>query len=169
MCKKEESQFKLITEESHGFNKCHVSLTKLFFLREFQIDPFVREVRRAIKAKPFGITLSQPQIFTNDDRSRSFCSILVQRGFNSVVQIIHQLDEVLRKYQKDVYYDPPVPHCTVGSCLGDYSKQAKEKGMYGNEYQEIDEYDSDDEDMIEEDVTTIHLSIGNRHFTISLA
>ena len=114
------------------------------------------------------MSLSQPQIFTNEDKSRSFCSILVQRGFNSVVQLIHQLDVVLQKYQKQVYYDPPVPHCTIGSCLGDCSHKAKELGIYGNEYQEVDEFDSDDEDTIEEYVNSIHLLIGNRHFSISL-
>ena len=160
--------FKLLNEEEHGFKQCHVSLTKLFFLREFQIDPFVRDVKKSIRAKPFGMSLSQPQIFTNEDKSRSFCSVLVQRGFSSVVQLIHQLDEVLQKYQKQVYYDPPVPHCTIGSCLGDYSTKAKELGIYGNEYREVDEFDSDDEDTIEECVNCIHLLIGNRHFSISL-
>ena len=33
--------FRSLTEEKQGFNKYHISLTKLFFLRDFQISPFV--------------------------------------------------------------------------------------------------------------------------------
>lgn len=155
-------------EEKQGFNKIHVSLTKLFFLRDFQIDPFVRDIRNRLKSPAFSMTLSQPQVFTNEDKTRSFCSILVQKGYNSVVQLIHQFDEVLINYKKEKYYDPPVPHCTIGSYVGDLSTEAKEKGIYGNTYVESEEYDSDDDNRIEECVDTVYLSIGNRLFTVNL-
>ena len=61
--------------------------------------------------------------------------------------------------------DPPIPHCTIGSYVGDLSTEAKEKGIYGNTYVESEEYDSDDDNRIEECVDTVYLSIGNRLFT----
>lgn len=160
--------FRSLTEEKQGFNKYHISLTKLFFLRDFQISPFVSSVRNAVRASPFQVTLSSPHVFTNEDKTRSFCSVLVQRGFNSVVKIIRQLDAVLEKYKKDTYYSPPIPHCTIGSCVGDKSEKAKELGIYGNDVEEEDEYDSDDEDCIEFEVDAFYLCIGNQTHTISL-
>lgn len=167
-CGSEEGNFRPLVNEKQGFNKYHVSLTKLFFLRDFQISPFVQSVRAAVKASPFQITLSSSYVFTNEDKSRSFCSVLVQKGFNSVVKIIRQLDSVLEKYKKEIYYSPPIPHCTIGSCVGDLSEKAKELGFYGNDVVEVDDYDSDDEDCIELDVNEIFLSIGNQTYTIQL-
>lgn len=161
-------QLKPLTKETQGFNKYHISLSKLFFLRQFQIDSFVKSIRQTVKMKPFSISLSGSQLFTNEDKSRSFCSILVQKGFNQVIQLIKQIDTVLKKYKKDVYYSPPVPHCTIGSCVGDHSELARKKSLYGNDYVEVDEYDSDDENMIDLFVKSIHVSIGNQDFEITL-
>ena len=72
------------------------------------------------------------------------------------------------KYTKEIYYYPPIPHCTIGSCVGDLSEKAKELGFYGNDVVEVDDYDSDDEDCIELDVNEIFLSIGNQTYTIQL-
>lgn len=161
-------QIQPLTKETQGFNKYHISLSKLFFLRHFQIDSFVKAIRQTVKMKPFSVSLSGSQLFTNEDKSRSFCSILVQKGFNQVIQLIKQIDTVLEKYKKDVYYSPAVPHCTVGSCVGDHSELARKESIYGNDYVEVDEYDSDDENMIELSVESIHVSIGNQDFEIPL-
>lgn len=165
----EEHGLQPLTTEKEGFNQFHISLSKLFFLRHFQIDSFVNSLRQSIKVKPFTISLSGSQLFTNEDKSRSFCSILVQKGFHSIIQLIKQIDSILTKFKKEVYYNPPVPHCTVGSCIGDLSEQAKEEELYGNEYKESDEYDSDDENLIEFTVDSIHVSIGNQDYEISLS
>lgn len=153
--------------ETQGFNRFHVSLTRLFFLRGFQIESFVNSVRQAVTVPTFYISASQTRIFTNEDKSRSFCSLLIQRGFNKVVDIIHQLDEVLVKYKKEKFYDPPVPHCTVGSVVGDLSEEAKKFGIFGNETEEEDE-DEIEEEAIEQKVGSIILSIGNQSHIIHL-
>ena len=153
--------FTVLTREKQGFSQFHVSLTKLFFLRDFQIRPFVQSVRKAIRMKPFVMSLSSPQVFTNEDKTRSFCSLLVQHGYSQIVQIIHMLDSVLGSYKKDPYYNPPVPHCTIGSRVGDLSNEAKQRKIYGNEYVEVD-YDEEDEGAIREKVQCIYLSIGNQ-------
>lgn len=158
-----------LTEEKQGFNQYHISLSKLFFLRHFQIDTFVNTIRKSIKMKPFSISLSGSYLFTNEDKSRSFCSILVQKGFNNIVQLIKQIDSIMEKYKKEVYYSPPIPHCTIGSCVGDLSEQAIENNIYGNEYIEVDDYDSDDENLIEEMIDCLHVSIGNQDYKIPLS
>lgn len=156
-----------MSSETQGFNRFHVSLTRLFFLRGFQIESFVNSVRQAVTTPAFYISASQTRIFTNEDKSRSFCSLLIQRGFNKVVDIIHQLDEVLVKYKKEKFYDPPVPHCTVGSVVGDLSEEAKKLGIFGNETEEEDEEEIEEE-AIEQKVCSIILSIGNQNHIINL-
>ena len=160
-----ENRLVALTEEKKGCNVYHVSLTKLFFLREFQIEPFVRDVRKAIRAPSFLMTLSDPQVFTNEDKSRSFCGIPVQGGLGIVLQLIRQFDEVLTSYHKEVYYDPPIPHGTIGSCVCDLSSLAKKHGLYGNEYKEEEEVT----DMeVEVSVDSVFLSIGNKTYRIPL-
>lgn len=162
---REANRFVPLTAEKKGCNICHVSLTKLFFLREFQIEPFVRDVRKAIRAPPFLMTLSDPQVFTNEDKSRSFCGVPVQGGLGLVLQLIRQFDEVLTSYHKEVYYNPPIPHGTIGSCVCDLSSLAKEHGLYGNEYKG-DEETTDTE--VEVSVDSVFLSIGNKIYRIPL-
>ena len=164
----DKNKIQALTVEKNGCRVFHISLSKLFFLRHFQIDSFVNSLRQSIKMKPFAITLSGSQLFTNEDHSRSFCSILVQKGFNNVVQLIKQIDAFLVKYKKECYYSPPIPHCTIGSSVGDLSEKARQKHIYGNEYIEEDDYDSDDENLIDLFVDRIHVCIGNQDFEIPL-
>ena len=161
------NQFRPLPSETQGFNHFHVSLTRLFFLRSFQIEPFIRNVRQAMTVPSFYLSASQVHIFTNEDKSRSFCSLLIQRGFNKVIDLIHQLDEVLVKYKKEKFYDPPVPHCTVGSVVGDLSNTARELGIFGNETEEDDEEEID-EHALEQYVCSIVLSIGNQTHIVRL-
>lgn len=160
-----ENRFVSLKEEKKGCNIFHVSLTKLFFLREFQIEPFVRDVRKAVRAPSFLMTLSDPQVFTNEDMSRSFCGVPVQGGLGIVLQLIRQFDEVLTSYHKEVYYDPAIPHGTIGSCVSDLSFLAKKYSVYGNEYKGGEET-TDTE--VEVSVDSVFLSIGNKTFRIPL-
>ena len=58
-----------LINEKTGFNQYHISLSKLFFLRHFQIDSFVNSLRQSLKMKPFSISLSGSKLFTNVDKS----------------------------------------------------------------------------------------------------
>ena len=98
-------------------------------------------------------------------RSCSFCGVPVQGGLGIVLQLIRQFDEVLTSYHKEVYYDPAIPHGTIGSCVSDLSFLAKKYSVYGNEYKGGEET-TDTE--VEVSVDSVFLSIGNKTFRIPL-
>jgi hypothetical protein len=53
----------------------------------------------------FELSFSSFKIFQNDDKTRSFFSLVVDRGSENVCQVIQKVDEVFSQYKLPVYYE----------------------------------------------------------------
>ena len=96
-----------------GDTELHVSLSRPFPIRDFDIEPVVAGIRRAIAAArvaPFLLSFDSTRLFGNDDGTRVFLALAVDLGEASVLRLIDAVDTALSAYGLPVYY-------TVG-CVG---------------------------------------------------
>ena len=139
----------------------HLSLSRTVTLQHKQIEPFARDVIQALAQVPsFHAVLQGCELFSNDEKTRSFVSLPVTNGRDKVCNIIRVLDGVLTSYGKPAYYDNPRPHVTVASQKG-HSLFGKDvaKHMKKGKWETYQHYIN---------VSKISIVIGNKLFTAHL-
>ena len=108
----------------------HLSLSRTVVLRFHQIQPFTSALTSSLSSvlplpAPLLLSLASLRFYTNDQRTRSFCSLAVQGGEASVLQLIRRVDGVMREFGLEVYYERPSLHVTCGWRTGDVFAQVR--------------------------------------------
>lgn len=92
----------------------HVSLSRPFVLRSHHIDAFMKALRNAIhEEKSFDYTFEDYKIFMNDEKTRSFGSIMISQGKKAFVRLICMINRVLIDFRGLPFYENPEPHVSV--------------------------------------------------------
>lgn len=134
----------------------HLSLSRPFVLRYEQIEPFVKELRHAVRwRRRFQCTLQHASILLNDQGTRSF--LCLDSTNNEVNGIIQCVDRALSAFQQPVYYKNPKVHVSIASTLQDRLRRVIPENKRV--------------DLISETsfpVINISCSIGNKTFDIEL-
>lgn len=109
----------IITEK--GFTQeesVHISLSRPFALRYHQIQPLVTEVtKRFTSTRKFEVCMPECILLGNDDKSRMFASLRVDKGKSTITSLIKQVDEAISLFGLTPYYEDPIPHASVGWAL----------------------------------------------------
>lgn len=94
----------------------HLSLSRPFFLQEANIDSFVCSLRDRLQFQSsFSLSVNlQGRCFVNDERTRSFWAWPVQPT-DDLLSTVKHVDEVLKRYDQPLYYDPPRFHISIAS------------------------------------------------------
>ncbi|KAK8808590.1 hypothetical protein WA158_008491 [Blastocystis sp. Blastoise] len=123
-------EMKLLTDEKTGNTSIHVSLSKAFVLKKYQISSFYEALKNELKYyKKFKYSLKPFRFFLNDTHTRSFGSLLVKDGYYYIKRIISSIDSVMKRYNKAIYYSPAIPHATICSVAIDIEQHLKESGF----------------------------------------
>lgn len=116
-CNKEFGE--CVTEK--GFTQeesVHVSLSRPFALRYHQIQPLVAEItKRLTTTRKFEVCMPECILLGNDDKSRIFASLRVDKGRSAIVSLIKQVDEGISLFGLTPYYKDPIPHASVAWAL----------------------------------------------------
>ncbi|EFA80482.1 UPF0406 family protein [Heterostelium album PN500] len=92
----------------------HVSLSRVFTMREHHIDTFTSEMTTKLKnIKEFTINFETISTFVNDGQSRLFFSANVCRNVDKLNDTIKKIDQVLKQFKFPVFYETPLPHLSV--------------------------------------------------------
>lgn len=84
----------------------HLSVSRPFVLRFEQIQPFVDELRAALKwRRRFILSLAGATVLVNDERTRSFLALRVARGESDVLATVRCVDQCMRHFGLPVYYE----------------------------------------------------------------
>jgi len=141
----------------------HLSLSKCFYLRQHQIEPFQLELRRAVEGyKSFCIELLEDyEVLVNEAGTRTFISASIGGGEHHLKRLISKIDPVLIKYKADPYYPDPKFHVSIASIRGDFNNTNLDIKAQTSPEDEVD--------VLDIDVDTLECKIGNKLLRIKLS
>ncbi|EGG14078.1 Rab GTPase [Cavenderia fasciculata] len=98
----------------HQVDHYHVSLSRVFPMREHHIDLFCNQLKLELKnIQKFSIQFESISTFFNDDKSRIFLSSNVTTGIKSVNRIIAMVDKCLDQFKFPLFHEIPLPHLSI--------------------------------------------------------
>ncbi|KAJ3412423.1 WD repeat-containing protein wrap73 [Chytridiales sp. JEL 0842] len=92
----------------------HISLSRTVFLKIFQIDRFIQSLETLLaRHRRFNVSFAKLNTYLNDDKSRSFISMDIGAGTDLLLEILKDVDSVLRSYKKETFYEDPKFHASI--------------------------------------------------------
>jgi hypothetical protein len=144
----------------------HISLSRTFYLQLGSIESFVQDLRARVSFEhefSLWLDMEQPEMLVNDEHTRSFWTLPVRKTstttppWSTLLRLVQQVNDVLRKFQQPTYYESPIFHVSLASCVG--SVVVGENKMMPND----DGDDHDDEQQKQQ-----HRSTGTTTTTSSI-
>ncbi|KAL1916928.1 uncharacterized protein VTP21DRAFT_5125 [Calcarisporiella thermophila] len=146
-------------------NSLHISLSRCVFLKQFQIEPFVRSLRKPLERKGrFSINFTRLSCFVNDEKTRSFIGLEVGSGFDDLSSCLSIVDEMLSKYKQPGFYTKPRFHTSIAWALGGESSPITEEFVRNILAPEFEESLCEFWFTVEE----LECKIGNNYYTFKL-
>lgn len=70
----------------------HISLSRTVYLKQHQLDSFIKSIDNKLKSiKSFDLSFAQIAQLTNDEKTRSFVTLEVGKGYNEVSKYLNIL------------------------------------------------------------------------------
>ncbi|KAI8390213.1 hypothetical protein BD560DRAFT_3784 [Blakeslea trispora] len=115
------SELECLTDYLNGLEPIeeqHISLCRPVYLRKHQLDSFAQAVSNALQGIAcFDIAFAQLAPLTNDEKTRSFMTLEVGKGYNELMHCMKCIDKVMTQFHKPVFYDPPRFHTSIAWSL----------------------------------------------------
>jgi len=145
----------------------HLSISRVVSLRHHWIDPFVKSLKDNLEQdKAFHLCLDKLQVYTNDDKTRTFVGLEATGGVRELQKLTANVDFCFSEYKLPPFYYPPSFHVSLGWCLGDMSSQIRAR-LQKLELRLVDILE-DDGDLGRFLVKNIHCKTGNKIFQLKL-
>ncbi|XP_044269184.1 U6 snRNA phosphodiesterase [Tribolium madens] len=108
------------------FDSFHLSLTRTVVLRHHLIEPFVNTIRENISHfNKFIVMFDSLEVYTNEEKTRTFLGLQIKTGYDSLVKLIQCLDHCLGEFKLQKFYENPSFHISIAWCLGDATEKFK--------------------------------------------
>lgn len=108
-------------------NLCHVSLSRTVKLRHHWIQPIVDALR--VKFAPvchFSIFLGSLEVYTNEEKTRTFLGLKVHRGVEQLKRLVVEVDACLTEYELPLFYEDPSFHMSLAWCEAKHEHDLQE-------------------------------------------
>ncbi|XP_014668377.1 PREDICTED: U6 snRNA phosphodiesterase-like [Priapulus caudatus] len=101
----------------------HISVSRTVVLAHHCIEPFTDSIKTQLEfVKSFIITFEGVELYTNDEKTRSFLGLKVGFGHSDLCNIIAHTDAVMQDFHLTKFYLQPSFHMSVGWCVGDLTE-----------------------------------------------
>ncbi|ESO06828.1 hypothetical protein HELRODRAFT_76915, partial [Helobdella robusta] len=147
----------------HVVEDMHISLSRTVVLLHHWIDALVQDLKSRIynTFKRFELNLGTLEVYTNDEKSRTFLGIKVDS--TEMMNYVHSIDESLKQFELPSFYKNPDFHISVLWCVGDVRKQISANVL--NKIQKIlADYLKMFEYLRQFEVNELRLKTGNKMF-----
>jgi len=145
----------------------HLSISRVVSARHHWIDPLVKSLKENLEQdKAFHLCLDKLQVYTNDDKTRTFVGLEATAGVRELQKLTTSVDYCFSDYKLPAFYYPPSFHVSLGWCLGDISSQIRAR-LQKLELRLVDILE-DDGDLGRFLVKNVHCKAGNKIFQFKL-
>lgn len=102
----------------------HLSLSRVVPVRYPHIQPLLASLKEHLaKTERFKISFGQLDAFENDERTRSFMSLLVDQGCKQVCRAVRRTDKAFLEHGLQTFHKDPRPHVSLMWLSGSSSQQ----------------------------------------------
>ncbi|ORX44595.1 hypothetical protein DM01DRAFT_1179687 [Hesseltinella vesiculosa] len=112
----------VLTEDVRPVDSPHISLSKCLYLKEHETPSYASAIRDALKStKSFVLSFAQLALLTNEDKTRSFLTAEIGRGYQELTKCMEAVDRVNKKFNQPLFYQPPRFHASIAWSLKESS------------------------------------------------
>lgn len=145
----------------------HLSISRVVSFRHHWIEPFTQAVKSQMEhSRSFFLSLDKLQVYSNDDRTRTFVGLEASVGVKELQKLTYTVDKCFKEYNLPSFYYPPSFHVSLGWCLGDMRAVIRQK-LQKTELKLVDILD-DDDDIGRLVVKNINIKSGNKIYEVKL-
>nr|XP_031314219.1 U6 snRNA phosphodiesterase isoform X1 [Camelus dromedarius] len=145
----------------------HLSLSQSVVLRHHWILPFMQALKdRVASFQRFCFTADRIKIYTNQEKTRTFVGLEVTSGHAQFLDLVSEVDRVLKEFDLTTFYQDPSFHISLAWCVGDARLQLE--GQCLQELQEIVDEFEDSEMFLRVCAEQIRCKSGNKFFSMPL-
>lgn len=145
----------------------HLSISRVVSFRHHWIEPFTQAVKSQLEhSRTFFLSLDKLQVYSNDDRTRTFVGLEASVGVKELQKLTYTVDKCFKEYNLPSFYYPPSFHVSLGWCLGDMRAVIRQK-LQKTELKLVDILD-DDDDIGRLVVKNINIKSGNKIYEVKL-
>ncbi|NWS79275.1 USB1 phosphodiesterase, partial [Toxostoma redivivum] len=145
----------------------HLSLSQCVVLRYHWIEPFVRSLRERLAAfHRFFCVADQVKVYTNQNKTRTFIGLEVSAGHFQLLELVSEVDAVLKEFDLPTFYKDPSFHISLAWCVGDLS--GKLEGQCLQELQDIVDGFEESAFLLRIQWEQIRCKSGNKYFSFPL-
>ncbi|CAG0914503.1 unnamed protein product [Notodromas monacha] len=102
----------------------HISLSRTVSIRHHWIPDFEGRLRKVCdNSRKFAVSFSGVDVFVNDERTRTFLSLMVDCGFEQCSKLVGEVDDLFRSFDLPAFYSEQRFHASFAWCLGDRRDQ----------------------------------------------
>jgi len=113
--------------ESISIKDLHISLSRTVSLRHYWIEVIVAKLKESFYGmQSFIYHLDLLEVYTNDDRTRSFIGFRIMIGEEQLKRLSKKVDGVLEEFGLPTYYENPIFHISFAWYLGDITSMLPE-------------------------------------------
>ena len=112
------------TVHTYPLNMCHISISRTVPIRHYWITPIFDKLKELFSGKEkFYYTLHSIQVYTNDEKTRTFIGFDVSTGHNTFVNLVEKTDKIFKEFDLEKYYQSPSFHASIAWVLGDKKEE----------------------------------------------
>lgn len=146
---------------------CHVSLSRTVKLRHHWIQPMVESLRARIAPySKFRIGFGSLDVYTNAEKTRTFLSVKVHKGIDSLEKLVGEVDSCMKEYSLPLFYENPSFHMSVAWC--DASEESRLQQSLHELQIRFDEFLTRHPSCSALDVSSLWFRSGNKLFDFPL-
>lgn len=151
-------------------NELHVSVSRTVPIRHYWIEPIVQQLRSSLSTIPRFVSVLQcPEIYTNDEKTRSFVALRIMAESKKFQGIVDAVDSIFGKFSLPAFYKDPSFHVSVAWLLGDICSDRAEKIQTNlQDVFDCHVYEEDIGRSLVFEVKEVHCKIGNKQFMFHL-
>ncbi|XP_032086863.1 U6 snRNA phosphodiesterase [Thamnophis elegans] len=150
-----------------GQEEFHISLSQGVVLRHHWINSFIQSLKeRMASYHRFIFRADQVKIYTNETKTRTFVGLEVSSGHSQMMEMVSEVDEVMKEFNLMPFYKDPSFHMSLAWCVGNMSEALG--GQCMQEMQEIVDGFEDSSHLLQIPGTEVRCKSGNKVFSFPL-
>ncbi|KAK3923938.1 U6 snRNA phosphodiesterase [Frankliniella fusca] len=100
----------------------HISLSKTVVLKHHWIDSISSSVQSIAQSLArFSICFGDINVYTNEEKTRTFIGIVITAGHETLLKISHMADNIFADFKLPPFYQDASFHMSIVSCVGNHT------------------------------------------------
>lgn len=151
-------------------DELHLSVSRTVPIRHYWIEPIVEQLRNGLSTMHRFVSVLQcPELYTNDEKTRSFVALKIMSDYKKFQDIVNVVDDIFKDFSLSAFYKDPSFHVSIAWLLGDICSDNTE--VIQTKLQDVFDGHVCEKETARSlvlEVNEVHCKIGNKRFVFQL-